>query len=80
MAPAGTITESCEVLATVTVAFTAPKKTRLSAGIEAKLFPLIVIVVPAYPAWGLKLIMNGGWEFAEKVKKTQISPTIAFNK
>lgn len=47
------------VVAVVTVACVAPKKTMLLAGVELKFVPVIVTDVPIGPLVGVKLVMVG---------------------
>ena len=60
LAPIGTVTVKLVVLAAVTVAFVAPKKTILLAGVALKFVPVIVTAVPMGPLLGLKEVMTGG--------------------
>ena len=55
----GTVTVSWVVVAAVTVAFVAPKKTMLLAGVALKLVPEIVTDVPMGPLAGLKDVITG---------------------
>ena len=55
----GTVTVNCVVVAAVTVAFVAPKKTMLLAGVALKLVPEIVTDVPMGPLAGLKDVITG---------------------
>jgi hypothetical protein len=59
VAPTGALTVSTFWDALMTWAFTAPKKTMSLAGMESKLFPDIVTVVPTGPLVGAKEKITG---------------------
>ena len=59
MAPEGTVTVKLIVLPDVTVAFTAPKYTRLLAGTALKFVPVIITLVPNGPLEGAKELIVG---------------------
>ena len=59
MAPIGAVTVRLVVVAAVTVACVAPKKTMLFAGVLLKFVPVIVTEVPTGPLVGVKLLMVG---------------------
>ena len=59
VAPWGTATVSEVVVATVTLALTAPKKTMLLEGVLLKFVPVIVTVVPTAPVAGAKELRSG---------------------
>ena len=65
MAPVGTVTVSTVAEAVVTVAWVAPKKTMLFAGVGSKLVPVMVTVVPIGPLVGVKEEMIGTFTFSE---------------
>jgi len=55
----GTVTVSEVELASVTAVFVAPKYTMFSEGVELKLLPVIITVVPIGPEIGAKEVMDG---------------------
>ena len=59
MTPFGTVTAKEVADATVTFAFTAPKKTMLFEGVVLKLVPIIVTDVPTGPEAGEKELIVG---------------------
>ena len=60
VAPIGTVTVRSVLVAAVTVAWVAPKKTMLLAGVASKLLPVMVTEVPTGPLVGEKEVMVGG--------------------
>ena len=59
VAPTGTVTVRSVVVAAVTVAWVAPKKTMLLAGEASKLVPVMVTAVPTGPLVGENELMVG---------------------
>jgi len=57
--PVGTVTVKDVVVAVVTFALTAPKKTILFAGVALKFVPVIVTDVPTGPEVGEKVLIVG---------------------
>ena len=55
----GTVTVKLVVEAAVTLAFVAPKKTMLLAGVALKLLPVMVTIVPIGPLVGEKPLIEG---------------------
>jgi hypothetical protein len=68
--PAGIVTVRDVVVAVVTIALTAPKKTILFPGVGLKLFPVIVTVLPTGPDEGVKEVIIGTWAIECKTLKS----------
>ena len=60
IAPVGTVVVNCVAVAALTVAFVAPKKTVLFAGVVLKFVPVMVTVAPTLPEVGVKEVIVGG--------------------
>ena len=82
VAPTGTVTINCIVVALLTVAFVAPNQTILFATVVLKFVPIIVTVVPMAPLVGVKLVIVGTWErvISLKIKNSKNILVILFLK
>ena len=78
VAPAGTSTDNVVEVADNTCAFTAPKKTILSAAVLLKLFPESVTVEPTRPDTGEKETIEGWAKPIDREKSSTSASKFAF--